>query len=45
MDKGLSKVEILYSKGEYEESYHQVLKLLEPIKKGITKKVDKIINE
>ncbi len=43
IDKGLSKIEMLYSKGEYEESYHQVLKLLEPINKGLTKKVEKLI--
>ena len=39
IDRGLAKTEMLYFKGEYEESYKLVLKVLELKEKGVSKKV------
>lgn len=39
IDRGLSKTEMLYFRGEYEESFNLVLKVLELKEKGVTKKV------
>ena len=39
IDRGLSKTEMLYFRGEYEESFNLVLKVLETKEKGATKRV------
>lgn len=45
IDRGLSKVEMLYYRGNYEESFELALKVLELENKDITKKVMKICND
>lgn len=39
IDRGLSKTEMLYFRGEYEESFNLVLKVIETKEKGCTKRV------
>ena len=45
VDRGLSKTEMLYFRGEYEESFALILKVLELKEKGLSKKVLDIIKK
>ena len=45
IDRGLAKTEMLYFKGEYDESYNLVLKVLELKEKGVSKKVLDLCNK
>jgi len=44
IDRGLSKVEMLYYRGDYQDSFELVLKVLELKNPDITKKVLKMCN-
>ena len=44
LSEDLSKAEMLYSKGEYKESYNLCLKIMDTITPNSSKKINKICN-